>query len=512
MSNLVTPQQVWDAWSTHLIPYFQKCEKSLIDVVIKEIMERYASEQSISFRNQLTDYIRLQVCSIVYKLESIDTQNVDRSDVSNLDQSGLNITPQNLEARVRWQEYIKNSNYLVSDDGRVYSKYLNKYLSPHMNNGYYSIILRVNKFRHHERIHRLVATHFVSNSDPTTLNTVNHKDCNKTNNNYWNLEWVTPKGNSNYTTTREFYKPGNMKIVHQVNSDGEIINTFGSVREGSKYTGISESMISRNCYSSSSTRVNHYGIKYTWRFAITPTSQDIPADARPIKDFENYYVTKDGQIYSLWKGGYLTQSKKLDGYMEVCLSSLTIQKHYLVHRLVASAYLPSDETRPFVNHIDADRSNNCLNNLEYVTSHENLKHSYATGNNAKFKKSVKMIDPIKKVVLRTFESIAEASKATNINSMSISYCCNKQRRSGGGYLWQFEDELGIREIIPNSCLCPIEQLDLVSMTVVARHSSMTQAAESVDGVKQGISLVCKGKMSQYKGWFWRKASKVSILN
>jgi hypothetical protein len=114
---------------------------------------------------------------------------------------------------------------------------------------------------------------------------------------------------------------------------------------------------------------------------ITDAAKDIPG-------FEGLYsITKFGVIYSLPRKGSpkLKFMKPVDnmesGYLRAKLSSKSIEKPKLfyIHQLVATTYIQNPENKPMVNHIDGDKTNNRVENLEWVTAQENHDHAFTIG-------------------------------------------------------------------------------------------------------------------------------------
>jgi len=94
---------------------------------------------------------------------------------------------------------------------------------------------------------------------------------------------------------------------------------------------------------------------------------------------KNYFVDKEGRVYSNRKFNNITELKQYTnghkGYSKVTIN----KKNYFVHRLVAIAFLENPENKKIVNHIDGDKSNNHVSNLEWCTYSENSKHAYDIG-------------------------------------------------------------------------------------------------------------------------------------
>lgn len=94
---------------------------------------------------------------------------------------------------------------------------------------------------------------------------------------------------------------------------------------------------------------------------------------------QEYSVTEDGRVYSHKSNKYLSQRIGPVGYMMVNLSIEGKCKTFTVHRLVAKAFLPNPNNLEAVNHIDGNKVNNNVDNLEWVTNSQNAQHAFRTG-------------------------------------------------------------------------------------------------------------------------------------
>ena len=152
---------------------------------------------------------------------------------------------------------------------------------------------------------------------------------------------------------------------------------------------------------------------------------------------DRYSVDEYGSVFDKYKNKYIKHFNNGFGYEYVMLSLNGKYKQYKVHRLVAQAFIPNPENKPFVNHIDCDRSNNYYKNLEWCTQKENI--NYAQRVNSSFNDRNKKVEQYDKEnnLINTYESISEASRKTGITITSISYSANGKRKTGGGFIWHF---------------------------------------------------------------------------
>lgn len=98
----------------------------------------------------------------------------------------------------------------------------------------------------------------------------------------------------------------------------------------------------------------------------------------------NYQIHKNGKVSTTnfnntGKPGYRATSVNQHGYAYVAIHHKGEVHNALIHRLVALAFIPKIKGKPFVNHIDGNKLNNKIENLEWVTAEENIQHAYRTG-------------------------------------------------------------------------------------------------------------------------------------
>lgn len=128
------------------------------------------------------------------------------------------------------------------------------------------------------------------------------------------------------------------------------------------------------------------------------------------------------------------------GYMGVTLKKNKKDCFRLVHRLVAQAFIPNPESKPMVNHKDGNKTNNCIDNLEWVTGHENnnhardvLGHQWSSGRRDKGR-------PVRCVETgEVFPTASAAARAYHRETSSISYILRRGKPglTCAGLHWEY---------------------------------------------------------------------------
>lgn len=166
---------------------------------------------------------------------------------------------------------------------------------------------------------------------------------------------------------------------------------------------------------------------------------------KDIQGYEKLYqVSNFGKIKSLpkktkMKNQYtekemiLKPTKNRYGYYYVDLcNGKNNKKKYLIHQLVAKAFIPNPESKPQVNHKNGIKTDNTLNNLEWCTAKENNIHAIKNG--LRKIKAVLQYDKQGNFI-KEWECVADT------NLKHIYEVCNGQRKSAGGFIWAYKENI-----------------------------------------------------------------------
>lgn len=162
---------------------------------------------------------------------------------------------------------------------------------------------------------------------------------------------------------------------------------------------------------------------------------------KAIKNYEGVYeINKLGEIRRVKTGKILRGYVGPDGYKRVGLTVNCKTKPYLIHRLIAIAFIPNPNNYPCVNHKDENKSNNSLDNLEWCTYKYNL--NYGTHNlraNESRKKPILQYSKNGEFI-REWKSVTDLKNETGMDITHVSSCCKGKRKTANGYRWQYKNK------------------------------------------------------------------------
>lgn len=155
-----------------------------------------------------------------------------------------------------------------------------------------------------------------------------------------------------------------------------------------------------------------------------------------IKSLPRVVIDKNGVKYSR-KGQILKPSKCTGGYLRVDLKH---KKSMKVHRIIASTFIPKVKCKNLVNHIDGNKINSRVSNLEWCNASENNKHAFAIGLNKRSKKAGRKNIPVYQmkngVIINEFSSFSEAGRKTNTPRENIAKTVRGERNTANGWEWK----------------------------------------------------------------------------
>lgn len=159
-------------------------------------------------------------------------------------------------------------------------------------------------------------------------------------------------------------------------------------------------------------------------------SQNTLEEWRPIDGFPNYQVSNLGRVKNIKRGYILKNNIGTYGYYRVNLGRGNMRK---VHRLVAEAFIPNPLELPYINHLDENKLNNDVSNLEWATASQNNKHS-AHQHSCKINQLTLDGDFIK-----TFKSAKEIQDTFGFDKSNVIAVCRGRINQTHGYKWEYAE-------------------------------------------------------------------------
>ena len=228
---------------------------------------------------------------------------------------------------------------------------------------------------------------------------------------------------------------------------------------------------------------------------------------KAIQGYEGMYeITEDGRVYSHHIKRFRKAHIQNSGYFLIWLYKDNVDKAFLVHRLVAIAYVSNPDNKEFVNHIDGNKLNNCKSNLEWVTKSENALHAIATGLRV-YPESVITNDII-------LDTISRVKSGESLTSISSSYALGLTTLSVKlkDYLEEHELEALDKYFLQRKAKVqqevqikyPVDMCDKTTGQVIKSFVSLSEAGRYLDCSSGNISNVLSGRAKTAAGFYWQR--------
>lgn len=163
------------------------------------------------------------------------------------------------------------------------------------------------------------------------------------------------------------------------------------------------------------------------------------------KDIEEYaglyQVSNLGRVKRIKSDRVLTGCKNTGGYIQVHLSKNNVVSNKLIHRLVAEAFIPKSENKPQVNHIDEDKTNNRVDNLEWSTAKDNLNHGTRNERSSKTKSIPIIAINLKSGDVEEFYGTNECARQLRLNHSHITSVLKGRYKQTGGYTFKYKEDI-----------------------------------------------------------------------
>lgn len=337
-----------------------------------------------------------------------------------------------------WKPITDFENYFVSNLGNLKNNITGKILRQNIKDGYANIVIKNNNIKKCFKVHRLVAIAFIEN--PENKSDVNHKDKNKINNYVSNLEWMTRKENNIHRCKDVIIIAAarNKSISRIDNNNNQILQKYDSIKDASEwivYNNYGKNLHNtRNAIGNCLTGLTNKAYGFKWKFNLEKELLNDEIWKQVPNTIKTYYVSNLGRFKNA--NGRIMENYKpsIGGYIIVLIDT----KNHRLHRIVALTFIDNPENKEQVNHVDGNKTNNAVSNLEWVTNQENQIHKVKMGLGNNFTRKIGQYD-LENNFIKEFPSIVSAAKEVNRSKGTLQGALIGRRPTSGGFIWKYLD-------------------------------------------------------------------------
>lgn len=339
---------------------------------------------------------------------------------------------------MEWTESPSFPGYAVSRCGKIRGP-AGGILSPRISNGYEMVGLYNGPFggpqktRSFCRVHRLVAEAYLPDWDPEL--TVDHIDRDRRNNRASNLRMATMAEQHSNRDWANHSRGKRRRVERVCPETGAVLEVHASMTDGAAVVGGDIG----NIWSCIAGKTNtSYG--YSWRYHVCDDDADVDGEVWKEHDDSGVFVSDLGRFKRKTPRGFSSVKRAREfprstGYPIVGIG----KRSHLCHRLVAALFLGEPPGNEFVvNHVNGDKTDASLANLEWATRSENSMHAHDAGL-ARSRKRIVRVCP-NSGRLAAYDGICAASRSTGVSRTAIGNCLSGASRSAGGFGWRRIDD------------------------------------------------------------------------